>query len=166
MMLKICQSFLCYITQQMCSQTFVNQQQYSSSVVLQLLRSSRKNRYPPHGRSLEIPRWKGVLKAKILQAKYEAKLDPCKNGTGILAGSCQDPGKIPAGIPPRFWPPGFPVPAGILTGILGGRRDSRRPKSRRDPGGNLAGILGGRRDSRRPKSRRDPGGSLAGILGG
>ena len=46
---------------------------------------------------------------------------PCKNGTGILAGSCQDPAKIPAGIPPRFWPPGFPVPAGILTGILGGK---------------------------------------------
>ena len=41
MMLKICQSFLCY-TQHMCSQTFVNQQQDSSSVVLQLLRSSRK----------------------------------------------------------------------------------------------------------------------------
>ena len=33
MMLKICQSFLCY-RQQMCSQTFVNQQQYLSSVVL------------------------------------------------------------------------------------------------------------------------------------
>ena len=79
MMLKICQSFLCY-TQQMCSQTFVNQQQYSSSAVLQLLRSSRKNRYPPHGRSLEIPRGKGVLKAKILQAKYEAKLESLEGG--------------------------------------------------------------------------------------
>ena len=79
MMLKICQSFLCY-TQQMCSQTFVNQPQYSSSAVLQLLRSSRKSRYPPHGRSLEIPRGKEVLKAKILQAKYEAKLESLEGG--------------------------------------------------------------------------------------
>ena len=27
--------------------------------------SSRKNPYPPHGRSLEIPRGRGVLKAKL-----------------------------------------------------------------------------------------------------
>jgi len=39
-----------------------------------------KNRYPPHGRSLEIPRRKGVLKAKILQAKYEAKLESLDRG--------------------------------------------------------------------------------------
>ena len=62
---------------------------------------------------------------------------PCKNGTGILAGSCQDPAKIPAGIPPRFWPPGFlpgflagggipcgqnlgGIPVGILPGFLAG----------------------------------------------
>ena len=37
--------------------------------------SSRKNPYPPHGRSLEIPRGRGVLKVKILEAKYEAKLE-------------------------------------------------------------------------------------------
>jgi len=49
------------------------------------------------------------------------------------------------------------IPAGILPGFLAGDGI---------PGGNLAGILGGRRDSRWPKSRRDPGGSLAGILGG
>ena len=36
---------------------------------------SRKNPYPPHRRSSEIPRGRGVLKAKILEAKYEAKLD-------------------------------------------------------------------------------------------
>ena len=35
--------------------------------------SSRKNPYPPHGRSSEIPRRWGVLKVKILEAKYEAK---------------------------------------------------------------------------------------------
>jgi len=35
---------------------------------------SRKNPCPLHGRSLEIPRGRGVLKAKILEAKYEAKL--------------------------------------------------------------------------------------------
>ena len=32
------------------------------------------NPYPPHGRSLEIPRGSGVLKVQILEAKYEAKL--------------------------------------------------------------------------------------------
>jgi len=36
---------------------------------------SRKNPYPPHGRSLEIPRGRGVREAKILKAKYEAKLE-------------------------------------------------------------------------------------------
>ena len=33
-----------------------------------------KNPYPSHGRSSEIPRGRGVLEAKILEAKYEAKL--------------------------------------------------------------------------------------------
>ena len=37
--------------------------------------SSRKNPYPPHGWSPEIPRGRGVLKVKILEAKYEAKLE-------------------------------------------------------------------------------------------
>ena len=43
--------------------------------------SSRKNPYPPNGRSLEIPRGRGVLKAKILEAKYEVKLE-FPGGTG------------------------------------------------------------------------------------
>ena len=42
---------------------------------LTLLCSSRKNPSPLHGRSLEIPRGRGVLKVKILEAKYEAKLE-------------------------------------------------------------------------------------------
>ena len=37
--------------------------------------SSRKNPYPPHGRSLEIPRGRGVLKAKFLEATYENILE-------------------------------------------------------------------------------------------
>ena len=37
------------------------------------MRSSRKNPYPPHGRSLEIPRGRGVLKAKFLEAMHENK---------------------------------------------------------------------------------------------
>ena len=53
--------------------------------------SSRKNPCPPHGRSSEIPRGRGVLKAKILKAKYEANLEflggkGCKKtatGTGL-----------------------------------------------------------------------------------
>ena len=41
-----------------------------------------KNRYPPHGRSLEIPRGKGLSKGKILEAKYEAKLKSLGGGGG------------------------------------------------------------------------------------
>ena len=38
--------------------------------------SSRKKPYPPHGRTLEIPRGRGgVLKAKFLEAIYENKLE-------------------------------------------------------------------------------------------
>ena len=37
--------------------------------------SSRKNPYPPHGRSLEIPRGRGIFKAKCLEAMYENKLE-------------------------------------------------------------------------------------------
>ena len=40
-----------------------------------MLCSSRKNPYPPQGRSSEIPRGRGVLKVKILEAKYEGKLE-------------------------------------------------------------------------------------------
>jgi len=36
---------------------------------------SGKNPYPPHGTSSEIPRGRGVLRAKTLEAKYEAKLE-------------------------------------------------------------------------------------------
>ena len=36
--------------------------------------SSRKNPYSPHGGSLEIPRGRGALKAKFLEAMYENKL--------------------------------------------------------------------------------------------
>ena len=35
----------------------------------------QKNPYPPHGRSLEISRERVVLKATILEAKYEPKLE-------------------------------------------------------------------------------------------
>ena len=35
----------------------------------------QKNPYSPHGRSSEIPRGRGIFKAKILEAKYEAKLE-------------------------------------------------------------------------------------------
>ena len=40
-----------------------------------LLCSSRKNPYPLHGRSLEIPRERKVSKAKFLEAMYENKLN-------------------------------------------------------------------------------------------
>ena len=63
-----------------------------------LLCSSRKNPYPPHGRSLEIPRGEGVLKVKILEAKYEAKLEfpggegGCKTKNLLLGGVWIFPG--------------------------------------------------------------------------
>ena len=37
--------------------------------------SSRKNLHPHHGRSLEIPGGRGVLQVKMLEAKYEVKLE-------------------------------------------------------------------------------------------
>ena len=36
---------------------------------------SRKNPYPLHGRSLEIPKGRGVLKAEFLEEMYENKLE-------------------------------------------------------------------------------------------
>ena len=36
---------------------------------------SRNYPYYPHGRSLEIPRGRGDLKAKLLEGQYEAKLE-------------------------------------------------------------------------------------------
>ena len=53
------------------------------AISLFVLCSSRKNPYPPHGRSLEIPRERGVLTANILEAKYQAKLE-FPGGTGVL----------------------------------------------------------------------------------
>ena len=44
--------------------------------------SSRKNPYSPHGRSLKIRRWKGILKATISEAKYEAKQEFLGGGGG------------------------------------------------------------------------------------
>ena len=37
--------------------------------------SSRKNPYHTHGRSLEIPRGRGLLKVKLFEAKCEVKLE-------------------------------------------------------------------------------------------
>ena len=63
--------------------------------------SSRKNPYPTHGRSLEIPRERGVLRAKILEAVCEdkpeflggrdrgAKKKPSVGGVWIFSGTAQ-----------------------------------------------------------------------------
>ena len=59
---------------------------------------SREYSYSPHGRSLEILRWSGVLKAKLLEETYEAKLEfpgcewvqnkrPCVEGVWIFSGT-------------------------------------------------------------------------------
>ena len=60
----------------------------------------QKNPYPSHGRSLEIPRGRGILEAKILEAKYETKLEfprgqgvqnkiPSMGGVWIFSGTAQ-----------------------------------------------------------------------------
>ena len=64
--------------------------------------SSKKNSYPSHGRSLEIPRVRGGgegLKVKILEAKHGAKVEfpwgegckttkkPSMGGVWILSGT-------------------------------------------------------------------------------
>ena len=61
---------------------------------------SRKNPYPAHGRSLEIPRGRGVLKAKLLEEKCEnkpespggrgdAKQKTFRGGIWIFSGTAQ-----------------------------------------------------------------------------
>ena len=42
---------------------------------MDLLCGSRNYPHYPHGRSLEIPRGRGDLKAKLLEGQYEAKLE-------------------------------------------------------------------------------------------
>ena len=55
--------------------------------------SSRKIPYPPQGRSSEIPRGRGLLNAKIVKVKYEAKLEFPEGGGGggvrIFSGTAQ-----------------------------------------------------------------------------
>ena len=48
---------------------------YCFLLLVQQFAVPEKNPYPPHGRSSEIPMGRGVLRAKILEAKYEAKLE-------------------------------------------------------------------------------------------
>ena len=48
-----------------------------------LLCSSRKTPHPPHRRSSEIPRGRGVLKVKILEAKDEANYWNFLGGAGV-----------------------------------------------------------------------------------
>ena len=54
--------------------------------------SARKNPYPPpYGRSSEIPRGRGDLKAKIVEAKCEANLEfPGERCCGGRGGGCQN----------------------------------------------------------------------------
>ena len=116
-----------------------------------------------------------MVRIIIVGCRLKHRVYPCKIRTGILAGSRRDLGGNPAGMPARFWPPGFfsqresPLDPGK---ILAGKRNSQRPKSRRDPAVNLAKILArklakilaGKQKSRWPKSRWDPASNLASIL--
>ena len=49
-----------------------NPKRYENNIIVQ---SQKKIHYPPQGSSSEIPRGRGVLKGKILEAKYEAELE-------------------------------------------------------------------------------------------
>ena len=102
---------------------------------------------------------------KILTARnFDSRRKSRQHSHRDIRLPAKNPGKTPAGIPPRFWPPGsrFPprIPARFPPGSRRdfGRRESRLPA--KNPGKNP----GGNRESRRPKSRRDPGGNLGGIL--
>ena len=54
-----------------------------------------KTNYPPHGRSLEIPRGRGILKVNIFEAKYEAKLEfPRGNGSAKEKRSVPDKRRV------------------------------------------------------------------------
>ena len=54
--------------------------------------SSRKNPYDSHPkkRSSEIPRGRGLLKAKVLEAKYEAKLEFPEGRRGTNQGTFRE----------------------------------------------------------------------------
>ena len=65
-----------------------------------IVQFQKKNPYPPHGRSSEIPRGRGVLKVKNLEAKNETKLNflggagvqnkrPSVGGVWIFSGTVQ-----------------------------------------------------------------------------
>ena len=70
-----------------------------------------------------------------------------KKGPGSWRDPAEDPARNLAGIPARFWPAGFSFPAGIPAGFSVGNEI---------PGGqNLTGNLGGKLNSRRPKSCRE-----------
>ena len=79
---------------------------------------------------------------------------PCKIRTGILAGSCRDLGGNPAGIPARFWPPGFFFPARISPGS---RQDSRReaklPAAKLSPGSCRKTHQDSRREAKTPAAK-------------
>ena len=57
---------------------------YQTKYSLYVICGSRKFPYCPHGRPLEVPREMGVLKVKLLEEKYEAKLEfPGGGGGGV-----------------------------------------------------------------------------------
>ena len=67
-----------------------------------LLCSSKKNPHPPHGGSSEIPAGSGVIKAKILEVKCEAKLEFLGGGGGGKKGF-KAKKKLPWGSMDIFW---------------------------------------------------------------
>ena len=87
----------------------------------------------------------------------------------------KNPGKIPTGIPPRFWPPGIPppaknpgkIPAEILAAGNPASRQESRQDSRRDPAEILAaGIPPPAKNPVKNPGGQNLGGIPAGILAG
>ena len=56
-----------YIHRYYCTSTIAMNHHHNDTMC-----GSRKYPYSPHGRSLEIPRGRGCLKAKLLEGQYEA----------------------------------------------------------------------------------------------
>ena len=74
-----------------------------------------------------------------------------------IPSPAKNPGKIPAGIPPRFWPPGIPPPAKnpgkIPAEILAAGNPASRQESRQDSRRDPAEILAAGNPASRQESR-------------
>ena len=89
--------------------------------------------------------------SKILTARgFVSRRESRQHSHRDIRLPAKNPGKTPAGILPRFWPPGIPSPGKIPTGS---RRDFGRRESRLPPRIPARFPPGSRRDFGRRESR-------------